>query len=1533
MSITRILNRRFWARVAGQNRSRAGRPAKACRQLQHLESRLVPTGLLAAYVTSGTSNTKITGTVYDDLDGNGTRNNGEDGVSGWRVYLDLDNSGTWNTDAVGDIEPSALTNVDGDYTISKLQPGTYRVGDVVQAGWTATAPAFRDVTVVNNKTSSKIDFLNFGPGTITGTVWNDENADGIRAKDPGTGEYTDLGLANWKVFLDINKNKIADVGEPATLTDADGKYTFSNVPPGDYEVTEVQPAGWDISPTFDIHQTASVVSLGTATRNFGNFSLVNGSITGTVWNDQNGDGIRAVDGTGAFTEPGLEGWTIFLDTNLNGVADPGESKTLTDADGNYSFVSVPAGDYEVTEVLPASWDVAPTYDIKTTAHVTIGEASTGNDFANFTVLNGSIRGTVWNDLNRNGIRDATLAGVYTDPGLAGWTVYLDLNGNTVLDAGEPSQLTDAAGGYKFADLQVGDYDVRETLPTGWETTLGFGDNVTVTVFSGAESVAPDFANFNLTTAVAGTISGTTWNDLNGNGVRDVVAGTGAFSDPGVGGRVVFIDLNGNGLLDGTEPNATSAADGSYSIPGVMPGSVRVIEEAKANWRYTAPLTGTYTISLKNAENFTGVNFGSFAQQDANIRGTVFFDMDHNGVRTGGERGLDGITVYLDSNNNGAFDSGEPNTTTSKDLFYTPTVNEAGNYSFTHLAAGSYTVRFVLPATLSATPVAELSKSVTVAATDDLGGVNCAAVFRSNEVHGTRFDDKNGNHTWDVGEAGVGGVKLYIDMDRDNVYDAGEPTTTTLPDGTYTFGGMTPGAYVIREMESPEYEHTYPNTTSGILWPAGTSNPAVGNVSPTSITLSLNNGQSVHQNVSITLPNTGSVTSMVDVFLLFDDTGSFVNNSPIVRAAFPTIISQLQSSLPGLNLGFGVGRLEEYGNFASEYATGRPFILNQPIVSTSTSGYMTAIQAALNRTTPGYGGDQPETDIEALYQLVTGLGFDGNNNGSVLDSGPAGPSATQLTPGTSGDVPSFASFTADPANNVFPAEGNIGGGGFRAGALPIVLLATDTGFAYQPRGETTITGVGGASLPLSSFTQTSRPTTPFGAGAGIQQTITGLNALGALVIGLGTNPQTNIDPRQGLSAISKLTGAVNNSTTTIANGTATPIAPGDPLYFQIASGFASSVANGVVSAIQSGVTSVAIDIDVIASDPRVHIVNHTGVATAVGSGQTATFDIEFIGDGRPARFDLQFVRAGTNVVIGSIPVVLGTPITGNCYEFEDLEDGDIHSSVDFGGRAAATTTAPTITVTGGTFTFDGNTHAASATATGIGGVTVPGSFSFTYNGSATAPSAVGVYSVVATFTSTDPAYSNGTANGTLTIVMPPTRVSAVAVNGGSAQRSRVTSVTVSFDQHVTLPATPESAFQLLRHSDNAGVTLGASVDDTGSGTVVTLSFVGGAVDAGSLLDGRYDLTVVAGSVTTASGPLDGNGDGTGGDNYVLLGDPTTNKLFRLFGDSDGDGQVAANDFLAFRLSFLTASVAFDSNNDGTVDANDFLQFRLRFLAVI
>src|SRR5262249_44722626 len=55
-----------------------------------------------------------------------------------------------------------------------------------------------------------------------------------------------------------------------------------------------------------------------------------------------------------------------------------------------------------------------------------------------------------------------------------------------------------------------------------------------------------------------------------------------------------------------------------------------------------------------------------------------------------------------------------------------------------------------------------------------------------------------------------------------------------------------------------------------------------------------------------------------------------------------------------------------------------------------------------------------------------------------------------------------------------------------------------------------------------------------------------------------------------------------------------------------------------------------------------------------------------------------------------------------------------------------------------------------------------------------------------------------------------KVQVVTVNDGSAQRSRVTSVSVTFNQVVNLPANPADAFTLRRQSDGATVATTANV---------------------------------------------------------------------------------------------------------------------------
>jgi hypothetical protein len=170
-----------------------------------------------------------------------------------------------------------------------------------------------------------------------------------------------------------------------------------------------------------------------------------------------------------------------------------------------------------------------------------------------------------------------------------------------------------------------------------------------------------------------------------------------------------------------------------------------------------------------------------------------------------------------------------------------------------------------------------------------------------------------------------------------------------------------------------------------------------------------------------------------------------------------------------------------------------------------------------------------------------------------------------------------------------------------------------------------------------------------------------------------------------------------------------------------------------------------------------------------------------------------------------------------------------------------------------------------------------------------------------------------------------KVTGLVVGDGSAQRSTVTQLKVTFSQPVAFAGAPASAFSLVRQSDSQAVALAVALDPTN--TVATLTFTGGAVSAKSLADGRFTLTALAAQF--AGDGLDGNGDGQPGDDYVLVGTPA-NGLFRLFGDADGNGTVNSADFLAFRLAFLSSNPVFDADGDGTVNSADFLSLRLNFL---
>jgi hypothetical protein len=467
-------------------------------------------------------------------------------------------------------------------------------------------------------------------------------------------------------------------------------------------------------------------------------------------------------------------------------------------------------------------------------------------------------------------------------------------------------------------------------------------------------------------------------------------------------------------------------------------------------------------------------------------------------------------------------------------------------------------------------------------------------------------------------------------------------------------------------------------------------------------------------VSITLPTT-AVTDNVDLALVLDDTGSFSSQWSAVSSTFSSVVDQLQADLPSVNFGFGVSMFKDYGGPWSfndaDAITTRPFILNQPIVNSATAGggaaLATLISGAVGRASqlPGSGGDGPESSLEALSQLATGAGFDGNGDGTSTESGPASAVLTQTTPGTSGDVPAFST-------NVAPASGTLGGVGWRPGALHIAILATDVvPAAAFPAGApipTTITSANGDSEPTINFAAASlTPGTgrlgyvsdskvpadntvtgsvvPAG-GATVQNTVNQLNALGIRVLGMGpVAAPTTADgpsgrPSTWLSTIARLTGGTDLS--------------GTPLVFDtnvdattLGTAIVDNVETSATKPVNVGITTSDLPSGIISAEPAPATVDN------VAPGGTASFNVTIAGDGTATTgaFDINFVDDDSGAILGSVPVTVA------CSGGSTVAPTTVSTSLSGGGLSGAAVSVPPSTAVTDSATLTG-TNAASATGT-------------------------------------------------------------------------------------------------------------------------------------------------------------------------------------------------------------------------------------------
>ena len=525
-------------------------------------------------------------------------------------------------------------------------------------------------------------------------------------------------------------------------TSANGEFLFSSVDPGSYLVVATTPTGF--SPTNPTTASVSIGSGGSTSTSFG--FQGQGTVSGTIFNDVNGDGSRQAG------EPGISGQTILL--TQGGVTKYTATST---SDGSYVVPVVVAGSYIVECSTPSGFN--PTSS--TTKAVTVTSGSSAS--ANFGFeLQSSVNGVVFNDVNGNGTQDSGEAGI------SGITVTLAKSGGSTI-----TTATIGNGSYSFTGLTDGTYTVSvepDDYPTNFIVTTTPSRQLVL------DSEASNSINFGF--QEQGLITGTVFNDINGSSTQDL-------NESGLSGVTVTLKDSGGTTITSTE----TVSDGSFSFGSRDAGSY--IIEATQPSGFIAT-TSTSASVVVPAGGSASAQFGF--QQTGLISGTVFSDINGDGIKQTGEPGLSGVTVTLKQ---GA------TTITS-----TTTIAN-GSYSFAGQEAGNYTIEVTTPADFS--PTTPLSESVSLVA----GGSSQAnfGFQQEGSISGLVFLDLNGNGSLDANEIGIAGVQVQLD---------GSSPVTTVGDGSFIFRGKTPGTYEVSLVSIPSGYNATTLTARTIVLEAGAS---------------------------------------------------------------------------------------------------------------------------------------------------------------------------------------------------------------------------------------------------------------------------------------------------------------------------------------------------------------------------------------------------------------------------------------------------------------------------------------------------------------------------------------------------------------------------------------------------------------------------------------------------------------------------------------------------------------------------------------
>ena len=425
----------------------------------------------------------LSGTVFEDMNGNNAQDSVDAGISGVQLTLySLQDSQYVSTGL------TTVTDPNGHYQFDSLLPGTYRVGETQPSGYLSIGARAGTVdgqtrgVVTDSDTLSNIaleggdkslrnDFAEARPASLSGYVYADDNLNGV--KDAG-----EMPIANAHLTLLDANGQATGV---TTTTDAQGYYVFGGLKPGAYGVAETQPDGYadglDAAGTAGgvAHNPGDSITGATLTSNmqalhydFGEVRYAD--VSGFVYADANDNGVF----NGG--EKPIAGVAVYLvDSSGAPIAD-----ATTGLDGSYHFAQLLPGVYGVKETQPQAY-----LDGKDTPG-SVGGVVDGNDLIdqiklvpashavnyNFgELLPSEICGNVYVDLNDNGVIDAG------EKPIGGVTVYLlDSSGSRIA-----TTTTAQDGTYCFDQLRPGTYGVEEVQPQAYldgKDTAGTAGGVT-----------------------------------------------------------------------------------------------------------------------------------------------------------------------------------------------------------------------------------------------------------------------------------------------------------------------------------------------------------------------------------------------------------------------------------------------------------------------------------------------------------------------------------------------------------------------------------------------------------------------------------------------------------------------------------------------------------------------------------------------------------------------------------------------------------------------------------------------------------------------------------------------------------------------------------------------------------------------------------------------------------------------------------------------------------------------------------------------